>query len=270
MTGSSDRLVNVLSRELRTVWRSRVYLGLAAGFAALLVGVALLGGASAYVPLALSLLTPVELVVPVLAAALGYRSILGERERGELSVLQTFPVTRGEYVGGAYLGRLAALLATVVVPLLAVGVAVPVVGGAPTFLPQPEGLDSPTLYLRFVVLTGVFAGVVLAVMVLLSAAVSNSRRGLVVAVSLLLVLVVGFDLAAIVGLSGGLGGAAASLSVLSPNGAFRALVLALVVDPVTTGPSAPVGPVVSAALLLLWLVGALSTAAWQVWTPTEE
>lgn len=267
MVRGSDRLVNVLEHELRTVWRSRIYVGLAIGFTLLLVGLAILSGASAYVPLALTLLTPIELLVPILAAALGYRSILGDRERGELPVLRTYPVTREEYVGGVYLGRLTALLVTVVGPLLLIGFAVPVVGGASTFLPQPAGLDSPILYLRFVVLSGVFSAVMLAVMILLSAIVENSRRGLVLAIVLLLVLVIGIDLAAVVGLASGLGDAAASLAVVSPNSAYRALVMALVVKPVTTTPLAPVAPFASGVVLFLWFGGALATAAWQVWTP---
>lgn len=269
MGRASDRLVNVMAHELRTVGRSRIYVGLAVGFTLLLVGLAVLSGASAYVPLALTLLTPIELLVPILAAALGYRSILGDRERGELPVLRTYPVTREEYVGGVYLGRLTALLVTVVGPLLVVGFAVPVVGGAPTFLPQPAGLDSPVLYLRFVVLSGAFSAVMLAVMILLSALVENSRRGLVLAIFLLLVLVIGIDLAAVVGLASGLGNAAASLAVVSPNSAYRALVIALVVKPVTTTPSAPVAPFVSSVMLLFWFGGTLTTAAWRVWTPAQ-
>ena len=269
MTDSSNRLTIVLNRELWTIWRSRTYLGLVGGFTVLLIGIALFSGAVAYVPLALALLTPIELLVPVLAAAFGYRSILGDRERGELTVLRTYPVTRGEYVGGVYLGRLTGLLVAVVIPLLVVGVTVPIVGGAPTFLPQPAGLDSPVLYLRFVVLTGVFSAVMLAIITVLSATVGSSRRGLVLAIVIVLVLVIGIDLAAIVGLASGLGNAGASLALLSPNTEYRALVMALVFKPVTTTPLASVAPLQSGLMLLFWFAIALGISIWQVWSPSQ-
>lgn len=165
------------------------------------------------------------------------RSCRRNSSAGELAVLRTYPVRREEYVGGA-----------------------------PTFLPQPAGLDSPVLYLRFVVLTGVFSAVMLAVMTLLSATVKSNRRGLVLAIVLLLVLVVGIDLAAIIGLTSGLGEGSAMLAIVSPNSAYRALVMAFVVNPVTTTPLAPVAPLASSIVLLFWLVSALSVATWQVWT----
>ena len=266
---SRDRFATVVTRELWTIWRSRTYLELAGGFTGLLVGIAVLSGATAYVPLVLTLLTPVELLVPVLAAALGYRSILGDRERGKLAVVRTYPVTRGEYVGGVYLGRLTGLLVAVMGPLLVVGFTVPLVGGAPTFLPQPAGLDSPVLYLRFVALTGVFSAVMLAIIMALSATVGTSRRGLIVAIVLILILVIGVDLAAIVGLTSGVGSSATVVAVLSPNSEYRALVMALVLKPVTTTALATVASLTSGMLLVLWLGGALATAVWQVWTPMD-
>ncbi|MFC6730499.1 ABC transporter permease, partial [Natronoarchaeum mannanilyticum] len=122
----ADRTTAVFERELGTLARNRLYPLLAVGFAALIVAIALGSDVSGYVPLVATLLTPIELLVPVLVAAMGYRSILGDRERGELDVLRTYPATREEYVVGVFLGRLVAITATVVAPLLAVGVAVPV------------------------------------------------------------------------------------------------------------------------------------------------
>lgn len=265
MSESVDRIVAVLDRELRTIARNRLYALLAAGFAALVVAVSIGSNVSGYVPLALTLLTPLELLVPALAAAVGYRSILGDRESGELDVVRSYPVTRGEYVAGVYLGRLAAILATVVLPLLAVGLAVPVVGRAPTFLPQPSGLDSPVLYLRFVSLTALFAAAALAVMTLLSAIAGNSRRGLVLAVVAVLATAVGVDAVAVLGLASGVPLGWAGLPFLGPNGAYRGLVIALVVAPVSTPPTQPAPVAMAFGVLLCWVAGALLVAAMRVW-----
>jgi len=265
----ADRATAVFERELRTLARNRLYVLLAAGFAALIVAIALGSDVSGYVPLVATLLTPIELLVPVLAAALGYRSILGDRERGELDVLRTYPATREEYVVGVFLGRLVAITATVIAPLLAVGVAVPVVGRAPTFLPQPSGLDSPVLYLRFVVLTALFAAALLAVMTLLSAVVAGARRGLVLAVVVVVAVTVGVDAVAVFGLATGVPLEWAALPALSPNGAYRGLVLAFAVAPVSMPPARPAPAFLSALSLFCWTVIPLLVAALRVWPATE-
>lgn len=267
MTRPRDQLVTVLWREFRTLRHSREYVALTVGFGALLVGVVAYSGARAYVPLSMTLLPILELLVPVLAAALGYRPIVGDRERGELAVLRTYPVSRAKYVLGVYLGRLAALLAAVVVPLSLLALAVPL-SRVRTRFAQPAGLDSPVLYLRFIVLTAVFAAVMLAILTLLSALSGRTRRGYVGVVALLLALVLGADLLAVVGLAS-FGPGWAHVAAASPNGAYRSLVVALVLKPVTTTPLAGTAPALSALLLVSWLVGALIVAVWQVWRPAE-
>ena len=236
MTEWPEQLVTVLYREVRTLWRTRLVWVLAFGFFGVVLGTGLVGGAGGYVPLALSLLTPLELLVPVLTAGLGYRAILADRERGEVHVLRTYPIAPETYVGGVYLGRLAAVLCITVVSLLVTGVLVPLLKPSPASLQQTVGLDSPLLYFRFIVFTAVFATVVLAVIVLISATVRNARRGLVATVVLLSTIAVGFDLAIILGLAGNLI-AVESLPwyiALSPGSAYRGLVMSFVVAPAVT------------------------------------
>ena len=269
MTEWPDQFVTVFRRELRTLWRTRSIWILAVGFLGLTLGTALLGGASGYVPLSLSLLTPLELLLPVLTVAFGYRAVLADRERGELRILRTYPIESETFTGGVYAGRLAGLLSIVVGSLLITGVLVPLVRPSPAVLTRTGGLDSPLLYLRFVVLTAVFAAVLLAVMVLLSSTVRNARRGLVLSVILVITLAVGFDLAIILGLAGNL---LAPESIpwylaMSPVSAYRGLVLSYVVSPAVTTSVEPAAPLVSIASLLLWFVFSLMTAAWLVWRP---
>lgn len=265
MTTNSERLVAVFQREVRTLVRSRELLVLAIGFAVAVFGIGLSSEASGFVPLALTLVTPLELLVPVLVAGFAYRSILEDRRRGELAILGTYPVTGFAYVGGVYAGQLAALLVTVGVPLLLVALAIPL-SGPETFLATYSGLDSPVLYLRFVVLTALYVGVVLSVMVAVSAVTASAKRAFAFALGLAVLLAVGLDLLALVGIGTGfsLEGSLLWVLSLSPNSAYRGLVMALVVNPVLDSPTR--APPVLASLFgfCLWLGGAFGTALYSV------
>ncbi|MFB6171511.1 MAG: ABC transporter permease [Haloarculaceae archaeon] len=262
------RLLAVVERELDTVVRTRSYAVVAVGFVLVLLGLAWQGGLTGYVPLALDLLTPLEALVPVLAVGLGYRAVLGDLQRGEVAVLRTFPVSRGEYVLGVYLGRAVVVLAIVVVPLLIAGGLVGVVGGAKTsVVASYGGADSPVLFVRFVALTAVFALVVLAVAVAASAAATSLRAAVALAVVVVVALVVGLDLGVVAALSSGAVGdrALGWLLGISPASAYRGLVLQTVVGPVsaTDVPSANVPA--SLLGLAVWLAGALGAAVLTVW-----
>lgn len=264
---SRSRLFAVVGRELTTVLRTRAFLALAGGFAAIVAVLAWTAGAAGYVPLVLDLLTPVELLVPALALAFGYRTVLGDEESGELDVIRTYPVSRSTFLLGAFLGRAAALLVAVLVPLLAVALLVPAFGGVKTsVIASHAGTDSPLLYLRFVVLTAAFALVVTAVALAVSTTASSSRAAIAVAVAFGVALVVGFDAGVLAGLAGSVlpEGALRFVLALSPNSAFRGLVLETVVGGVETdAPSA--SPVASIVGLALWLAGALAVAIVTTW-----
>jgi ABC-2 type transport system permease protein len=263
-----DRAFAVTDREFRTVLRTRAYAVLSLGFLVLTVALSWTSGATGFVPLTLDLLTPVEVLVPALALAFGYRSILGDEERGELDVVRTYPITRWGYVLGVFLGRAAALLTVVIVPLLLSAALVPFLGGVQSsVIASHAGADSVLLYLRFVVLTAVFALVVLAVALAISAGASSTRAALALGVALLVALVVGLDLGVVAGLAGGVVGDAelAYALALSPNSAFRGLVLETVVSAVTAPGVRAAAPVANAVGLLAWLVGSMLVAVWTSW-----
>lgn len=267
-----DRLLAAVERELTTVLRTRAFLALAVGFAAVVIGLTWTGGAAGYLPAVLTLLTPVEVLVPALALAFGYRAIRGDATRDELAVVRTFPVSRSTYVLGVYLGRAAALLVAVLVPLLAVVPVVVLTGGTKTdVIASFAGADSFVLYVRFVVLVAAFALVALAVALAVSTTARSDRSALVAAITVALLVVVGLDLAVVIGLGVGLVGDAGLgyLLALSPNSAFRSLVLETVV-----GAAAPAGPTTHPAVavfgLLAWLVAALALAAVAVWAPSRR
>ncbi|WP_276280375.1 ABC transporter permease [Halorussus caseinilyticus] len=269
---SVNRLFAVVGRELTTVVRTRAFLALAGGFAAVVAVLAWTAGAVGYVPLVLDLLTPVEVLVPALALAFGYRSVLGDDERGELDVIRTYPVSRATFVLGVYLGRAAALLVALVVPLLGVALLVPAFGGVgTTVIASHAAMDSPLLYLRFVVLTAAFALVLMGAALAISTTAGTTRAGIVVAVALGVALVVGFDAGIVAGLAGGVvpEGALELVLALSPNSAFRGLVLETVVGGVESGAPAA-SPVASVLGLLLWLVGTLAVAVVTVWPESRR
>lgn len=265
MTTNSDRFVAVFRREVRTLVRSRELLALSLGFAVAVFAIGLSSEASGFVPLALTLLTPLELLVPVFVAGFAYRSILEDRRRGELAILGTYPVTGFAYIGGVYAGQLAALLVSVVVPLISVALVIPL-SEPETFLATYSGLDSPVLYLRFVVLTALYVGVVLSVMIAVSAVTASAKRAFAVALTLALLLAVGLDLLALVGIGAGLSIQESLLWVLSfsPNSAYRGLVMALVTNPVLESTTRAPPVVASLFGFCLWFGGAFGAALYSV------
>ncbi len=267
---SRDRLLAVVGRELSTVVRTRAFLLLAGGFAAIVAALAWSAGSVGYVPLVLDLLAPVEVLVPAMALAFGYRSILGDAERGELDLIRSYPVGRPTFVLGVYLGRAAALLVAVLVPLVAVAALVAVSPSTKTtVIASHSAMDSPLVYARFVFLTAVFSLVAMAAAILVSATARSIRAGLVVAVGLGAALALGFDAGLVAGLSGGLisPGALEPLLALSPTSAYRALVLEAALN--GAAGDATAAPAISAVGLASWLVGCLLAATATVWSRTR-
>ncbi|WP_323192128.1 ABC transporter permease subunit [Halostella sp. PRR32] len=268
----TERFVAVFERELATLRRTRSIWLLALGFFAITVGIGVFSDTSGYVPLTLTLLTPVELLIPALTAAVGYRSVLADRERGETSILQTYPLGPGTYIAGVYCGRLAWLLLVVTGSLLVAALTVSFASPPADVLAEYTGLDSPVYYFRFVVLTAVFAAVILALMVLLSTLVRSARRGIVAALMLVVVVAIGIDLVIVFGVAGGIigGNILPWYLALSPVSAYRGLVMAYVVSPVAATVVRPSSPLLSVISLFLWLVVSLLLAGIAAWsTPSH-
>ncbi len=259
--------VAIVDREFRTVLRTRIYGLLALGFVVLVVALAWAGGAAGYVPVALGLLTPIEVLIPGLAVAFGYRAVLGDVHRGELELLRTFPVSRAGVILAVYFGRAAVLLPVVIVGLLLAGLLVPFTGGAKTsVIASHAGADTVLLYLRFVVLTAIFTLVALGVAIVVSTIARSIRGAIVLGIGFILLLVVGLDL----GLVGALAGGVPEwllpwLLAASPNSAYRGLVLVSVSGPVTTSGIRTAEPLASLLGLLVWWLGPLALAARTVW-----
>ncbi|TYT60965.1 ABC transporter permease [Natrialba swarupiae] len=267
--GTAHLLWTIVGRELRTVSRTRTFYLLAAALAAVVLGITWIGGGytAGYLPTAVDLLTPLELLVPIVAVAFGYRAILADEQRGELDVLETYPVSPREIVLGVYAGRAVGLAAAIALPLAVAAVAIALTGDDTVAIYATHaGADSPVLFARFLVLTVLFGLVVLAVAIAISSLVSATRSALGLSVVALVALLVGFDLAIVYGLAEGILGDADLLYSLaiSPLSAYRGLVLETTVVVATgTGPQVA-SPLASLAGLAAWTVGSLAVAIWGV------
>jgi ABC-2 type transport system permease protein len=273
MTGNDGGMLRVgrtvFEREISTVVRTRAFLALGLGYTAVVVAVAWFSGSveSGYLPTATSLSTPSELLVPVVAFALGYRVVLNDRATGELEVLKTYGIGRLEYILGVYAGRLIALVVALVLPLVVVGVLVSLYAEPyTTILEWHGGADSVLLLVRFAVLTVLFGASVLALSVAVSAVSGSVRGALAVVVLVWLAIAVGADVGIISALVAERVGdeSVIWLTSLSPNTAYRGLVMETVVG-VAVGDVRATSAVVSVLSLLAWITVPLAVAVATVW-----
>ena len=252
----------LLGRELHTAARTRSYylLGLAIG--GILLGLTLGGGGAAtgYIPTVVDLLLPLELLVPVVAIAIGYRAIPSDLDRGELAMLDTYAVSPATYVGAVYLGRAVVLSAIIGGALLIVGLLVALTAAPDTgVFATHSGVDSPILFGRFLVVTLLFGYTLLAVVLAASVGVATTRTAIVAAIGAVVIVVVGGEAAILLGVLDGVFGES-TLQValgLVPNSAYRGLVFETVVGVLSAGKSGYASPLVSMGGLLLWTVGSL-------------
>jgi Cu-processing system permease protein len=106
--------------ELKGAIRSRWVIGTAVAFAAMSLGVTLLGldalrglGLSGVGPASAGLVNLGVLLPPLMGLLLGAGSLAGARERGLLAMMVAQPVSRASLIGGVFFGLTAALWVTV-------------------------------------------------------------------------------------------------------------------------------------------------------------
>lgn len=250
-------------RELLTVARNRVTLVLLGGVTMVVFGMLFAGGTPevGYVPAALDLLTPLEFVVPAVAVALGYRAIVDDARRGELEVLDTYPVPSWVYVAGIFVGRALPLLVVVGLPLVAAMAYLSTVSPPdPATLATHRGIDSPLLFVRFLLLTLLYGLVVLALSLLVSAIAWSRRTAIGLAIIALGLVVVGIDLVLLrgVGAEWIAANQLTTLLALSPGSAYRGLVFETVLYVALDAESGFAAPLASVLGLGGWLVGSLA------------
>ena len=252
----------LIRRELRTAARTRGYYLLGVVVAGTLLGLTVGGGGAAtgYIPTVVDLLLPLEVLVPAVAVAIGYRAIPSDLGRGEVAMLNTYAVSPSAYVGAVYLGRAAVLSAIVGVALFVVGLVVAVAAAPDTgVFATHSGVDSPILFGRFLVVTLLFGYTLLAVVLAASVGVATTRTAIVGAIGAVVVVVVGGEAAILLGVLDGIFGETTLTAVLGlvPNSAYRGLVFETVVGVLSASASGYASPVVSVGGLFLWTVGSL-------------
>jgi ABC-type transport system involved in multi-copper enzyme maturation permease subunit len=259
----------VARRDLETVARTPAFWALFAGLAVVTAGSTWTSNANGFVPVVLDLLTLVEVLVPLVAFAVGYRALLADRRRGERSVLSTYPVSRSTYVVGIFVGRAIPLLAGIAIALAPAGLLVSLNAGEWTVLATHRGLDSALLYVRFVGLAGVYGLAMLAVALAVSAVADGTRSAVALVALTWLAIGLGVDLVLSAAVDAGLVGTRVlpTLLAVSPGSAFRGLVLATTVDVASIETLAAAAPVACLGALLAWPVAALALARHRIWSP---
>jgi ABC-2 type transport system permease protein len=256
-------LESLVRRELRTAVMTPAVALLGGITAVAVLGLTVVGGGyrAGYVAVIVQLLVPLQLLVPVLAFALGYSAVWGDKRRGGLDVLRTYPVRPWQYITATFLARGSALVVLLSAPLSVV-LMLTAVGGQPPlpmYASHTMG-DSPILFVRMALVTILFALVLLAVGIAMSSLVGTSEGALIGGAVVVLVLAFGLDLAIMQGLSSGLLDALPTALAVSPLSAYRGLVLQTAVLSTTgTGPeAAALFP--SLLSLLVWAGGSLLVA----------
>jgi ABC-2 type transport system permease protein len=262
-------VVAVARRELKTTTRTGGTVVLFGGLAAILLGFTWIGEghAAGFAPTVVDLLTPVELLVPLIAYAIGYRVFVADRKRGELPIHSTLPVSRGSVVLGTFIGRGAVLalgVAAAALPALCL-VLLSGDGVNPLYAAQ-RGADSPLLFLRFVAVATLLALCALALALAVSAVATSAKGAVGLSLGFWAVSATGADALALAALRLGLLGTEMlpTAVVLGPGGAYRGLVFATVLDAATAG-TAAVAPSVGVLALFGWTAAGLTVASAMLW-----
>jgi Cu-processing system permease protein len=194
----------LVKKEIRDGYRNRwiaVMTLIMAGFALVL---AFLGsapvGSTAISPLAVTVVSLSSLgifFIPLIALLLSYDSIVGEEERGTLTLLLAYPITRSAIALGKFLGQFSILAFAIVIGYGCATVAIAVTGDT------PMADQSWNIFLKLVLSSILLGGVFLALGLLISTVTRDRGTAAAAAIGIWLVFVVLFDMALLGFLSSG-------------------------------------------------------------------
>lgn len=238
--------------ELRERTRDRWVLVIGALFALLASAVGLYGRSADGNAAAItgpSLVTLASLFVPLVALALGYDAIVGERERNTLGLLLSLPVSRLEVVLAKFAGRGIALAIAV-----AIGLGAAMLAAAPGEARTLATLIAPTMALGL-------AFVAIGMLVSTLATRQSTAASLVIATWFLLVLFYDLGLLALLVTTDGAvtEGTIAGLVVANPAGLYRVELMTALAGPdalTDLGLETPLpGAGARAAIWCAWIFG---------------
>jgi Cu-processing system permease protein len=214
-------------------------------------------------PLIASLVSLTIYLLPLIALILGFDALVGERERGTLNLMLSYPISRIQLVLGKYLGLAAALTCATLAGFGLAGIVI--------------ALRAPTAdwyqYAGFVVSAVLLGWVFLSLAVSASAFCRSrtSASGVAVALWFFFVLVYDLLLLGALVLTGGsvVGPMFPVLLMLNPADVFRILNifgpgdLHTMYGLVSVFPAALAQPMVLGLAMLAWIVAPLGLAAWR-------
>ncbi|RQH03872.1 ABC transporter permease [Paraburkholderia dinghuensis] len=202
-------------------------------------------------------------LLPLIALILGFDAIVGERERGTLNLLLSYPVTRVELLLGKYVGLAAALSCATLAGFGLAGIVIAVRA------PNADWFQYAGFVISAVLLGWVFLS--LAVSASVFCASRTSASGVAIALWFFFVLVYDLMLLGALVLTGGavLGSLFPVLLMLNPADIFRILNifgpgdLRTMYGLVSVFPPALAQPFVLGPVMLVWIAAPLGLAAWR-------
>lgn len=265
-----NQIFTLAAKEFRDRIRNRWVLAVALVFTIFSLVITYLGGAQqgqiGLKSIELTITSLVSLVIyliPLIALLLGFDAIVGERERGSLDLLLSFPITRTEFLLGKYLGLAGALTLSTVAGFSLVA----------ALLYQQFKWAGLFHYLGFIISSVLLGLAFLSLAIFMSVIARERTRASGLAIALWFFFVLVFDLlllGALVGTGGSYGGDFfAYLLLLNPTDVFRILNV-FSMDDVRTlyglssiVPAALAKPWLMGSVMFAWIVVPLALARWR-------
>lgn len=261
------------AKEMREGLRNRWVIAATGLLAALALTLVFLGsaptgtvGTGAMDVLVISLASLTIFIVPLIALLISYDAIVGEIERGTMTLLLAYPVRRREVLFGKFLGHLAILAFAICVGYGLAALALVLVTG------KPAGGGGWTAFSIMIVTSVLLGAVFVAIGYLVSALVRDRGTAGGIAIGIWLVFVLLYDMALLgflVADQGRLVGGSVldALLLFNPTDAYRLLNLAGSAG--TAAASGMAGAVENTALgpaallwsLIVWIVASMALAA---------
>lgn len=159
-----NRLWTLITKEIRDGYRNRWVVMITLVMTVLALTLSLLGsaptGSTSVSPLAVTVVSLSSLsifFIPLIALLLAYDSVVGEVERGTLTLLLTYPVSRTEVILGKFFGHLFLLSVAITVGYGAAGITISLTGE--TGFADPEWNSFFRLLLSSVLLGAIFLSI---------------------------------------------------------------------------------------------------------------
>ncbi len=227
MNWPMNRLWTLITKEARDGFRNRWVIMITLVMAALALILSLLGsaptGSTSISPLAVTVVSLSSLsifFIPLIALLLAYDSIVGEAERGTLTLLLTHPVSRNEVVIGKFLGHLFLLSIAIIIGYGVAGIAISITGDG-GFAEQEW--DS---FLRLLLSSVLLGAIFLNIGYVISAKVKERATAAAVAIGVWLFFVLLYDMGLLALLASDSGGAINGelvkwLMLINPTDSYR-------------------------------------------------